>query len=99
MNRTRNTAGRPRDKRHLRGTARLDLHLDVVAVQVQDCRLVGGPAKLDRVALLDAEAAQLLLHAASRDLQIEDRLVRQRRPDRPFEGKKRNYPREKDAAR
>src|SRR5262245_51513767 len=53
----REAAGGAGNEAHLADRARLDLPLDVVAVQVQHDRPVAGPAQLDGITLLDADQA------------------------------------------
>src|SRR5262245_47424912 len=67
-----------RGERHLGGLAGLDPELNVVAVQVQLDKPVGGEAQPDVVALADADQPHVGGHAAVLDLDVEHDLLRGR---------------------
>jgi len=65
------TARQARRKRGAGGRPGRDARLDVVTMQVQDKRLVGGPAQLDALALGRAQHLLRWRHAALRYAKLE----------------------------
>src|SRR5713101_9204645 len=70
----RKSSGRIGGERHLDGGTGRDAFLDVVAVQVQDERLIARPSQGYDVALLDPDQPHVLRDAAVLDLDIERQL-------------------------
>src|SRR5262245_56668798 len=76
----RESARGARGERHVGGVARFDPKLDVVAVQVQVDGLVAGEVQTDIVALADADQPHVGGNAAVLDYDVEDDLLRGRKP-------------------
>src|SRR5712692_9115622 len=70
----RKSSGRISGERHLGSGARRDTLLDVVAVQVQDERLIARPSQCYDVALLDPDQPHVFRDAAALALEIEAQL-------------------------
>ncbi len=67
----REAACQPRRERGDGGLAGRDARLEIVSMDMQDERLVGGPAQFDALALGRAQHALRRRHAALRDAKLE----------------------------